>query len=63
VVTHAHQDHWGLADQALPSVPLYMGEATHRILKEVAFWVSGLTRPQDQERRYDPASARPQPTS
>jgi ribonuclease J len=44
VITHAHQDHWGLVDQTLPSVPLYMGEATHRILKEAAFWVSGLTR-------------------
>lgn len=44
VITHAHQDHWGLVDQTLPSVPLYMGEATHHILKEAAFWVSGLTR-------------------
>ncbi|MEX0988966.1 MAG: MBL fold metallo-hydrolase [Actinomycetota bacterium] len=44
VITHAHQDHWGLVDKTLPSVPLYMGEATHRILKDAAFWVSGLTR-------------------
>ena len=44
VITHAHQDHWGLVDQTLPSVPLYMGEATHRILKEAAFWLTGLTR-------------------
>jgi ribonuclease J len=44
VITHAHQDHWGLVDQTLPSVALYMGEATHTILKEAAFWVSGLTR-------------------
>jgi ribonuclease J len=44
VITHAHQDHWGLVDQTLPSVPLYMGEATHRILTEAAFWVHGLTR-------------------
>jgi ribonuclease J len=43
-ITHAHQDHWGLVDQTLPSVPLHMGEATHHILKEAAFWVSGLTR-------------------
>lgn len=42
--THGHQDHSGLVDQTLPSVPLFMGEATHRILKEAAFWVSGLTR-------------------
>lgn len=44
VITHAHQDHWGLVDQTLPSVPLYMGEATSRILREAAFWVRGLTR-------------------
>src|SRR3990170_4747067 len=44
VITHAHQDHWGLVEQALPGVPLYMGEATHRILKEAAFWMHGLTR-------------------
>lgn len=45
IITHAHQDHWGLVDQVLPTVPLYMGEATHRILTEAAFWVRGLTRP------------------
>jgi ribonuclease J len=44
VITHAHQDHWGLVDRTLPSVPLYMGEATHRILAEAAFWTHGLTR-------------------
>jgi ribonuclease J len=44
IITHGHQDHWGLVDQTLPSVPLYIGEATHRILKEAAFWVTGLTR-------------------
>jgi ribonuclease J len=26
VISHAHQDHWGLVDQTLPSVPLYMGQ-------------------------------------
>ena len=44
LITHAHQDHWGLVDQTLPSVPLFMGQATSRILKEAAFWVRGLTR-------------------
>ena len=43
VITHAHQDHWGLAGQVPPGVGLYMGEATHRILAEAAFWTSGLT--------------------
>jgi ribonuclease J len=31
VITHAHQDHWGFVGKTLPSVPLYMGEATHEI--------------------------------
>jgi ribonuclease J len=44
VITHAHQDHWGFVDQTLPGVPIYMGKATHEILKEAAFWVRGLTR-------------------
>jgi ribonuclease J len=43
VITHAHQDHWGLAGQVPPDVPLYMGEVTQRILAEAAFWTSGLT--------------------
>ena len=42
VITHAHQDHWGLAEIP-PTVPIFMGEATHRILTEAAFWTSGLT--------------------
>jgi ribonuclease J len=44
IITHAHKDHWGLIDRTLPRVPLIMGQATHRILKEAAFWVTGLTR-------------------
>ena len=43
VITHAHQDHWGLVDQIPSGVPLFMGEATHNILKEAAFWTTGLT--------------------
>jgi ribonuclease J len=42
VITHAHQDHWGLANQITPGVPIYMGEATSRILVEAAFWTTGL---------------------
>ena len=43
IITHAHQDHWGLAGQIPKGTPLYMGEATHRILAEAAFWTTGLT--------------------
>jgi ribonuclease J len=43
VISHAHQDHWGLIGQVPPGVPVYMGEATHAILREAAFWSTGLT--------------------
>ena len=43
VISHAHQDHWGLASQIASTVPIYMGEATHRILAEADFWTQGLT--------------------
>lgn len=42
IVSHAHQDHWGLVGQVPPGVPLYLGEATQRILEEAAFWTDGL---------------------
>jgi ribonuclease J len=42
LITHSHRDHWGLADQIDPAVPIYMGAATHRILEEAAFWTTGL---------------------
>jgi ribonuclease J len=43
VISHAHQDHWGLVDQVPPRTPVFIGEATHRILAEAAFWSSGAT--------------------
>src|SRR4051812_12389498 len=43
VISHGHQDHWGLIDQVSQSVPVYIGEATYRILKEAAFFGSGVT--------------------
>jgi ribonuclease J len=42
VISHAHQDHWGLADQIAKGVPIFMGAATCRILAEAAFWTEGL---------------------
>jgi ribonuclease J len=45
VISHPHQDHYGLAHLASPKVPMFMGEAAHRILKEAAFFTpSGLER-------------------
>jgi len=43
LISHGHQDHWGLAGQLPDEVPLYMGEATHRILSEAEFWTKGLS--------------------
>ena len=42
IISHAHQDHWGLVGQVPLGVPLYLGEATQRILDEAAFWTDGL---------------------
>lgn len=38
VISHAHPDHYGLVPGIHASVPLYLGEATHRILKEAMFF-------------------------
>lgn len=38
LISHAHPDHYGLAPRLHPSVPLYLGEATQRILSEAAFF-------------------------
>jgi ribonuclease J len=43
VISHGHQDHWGLIDQVSKKIPIHVGEATHRILKEAAFFSSGMT--------------------
>jgi ribonuclease J len=42
VLSHGHQDHWGLLDQVAKTVPVYVGEAAHRILKEARFFASGI---------------------
>ena len=41
VLSHAHQDHWGLLPQVGAHVPVYLGEAAHRILREGAFFGAG----------------------
>ena len=47
IISHGHQDHWGLIEQVAKNVPVYIGESGHRILKEAAFLSSGV--------RFDPA--------
>jgi ribonuclease J len=49
VLSHGHVDHWGLAPLAGPKLPVYLGAATHRILKAAAPFVP---------RPYVPADAR-----
>lgn len=45
LLSHPHQDHYGLIEQVSSEVPLYMGEAAHRILSEAAFFTNaGLPR-------------------
>ena len=41
IISHGHQDHWGLIDQVPEHVPVYIGEATNRILKEASFFSIG----------------------
>jgi ribonuclease J len=41
MVSHPHMDHYGLADQAHVSVPVYIGKAAARLLKEAAFFMPG----------------------
>ena len=44
VLSHGHPDHYGLVKQISTKVPIYLGEATTRILNEAAFFtpVEGL---------------------
>ena len=44
-ISHHHADHWGLADQLRPDLPVFMGAATQRILQAAAFWTRGLDVP------------------
>jgi ribonuclease J len=45
LVTHGHPDHYGLLDALDIDVPLYVGAATSRILREAAFFTPlGLVR-------------------
>jgi ribonuclease J len=38
VISHPHLDHYGLANQVSPKVPIFIGEAANRILREAAFF-------------------------
>jgi ribonuclease J len=50
VVSHSHPDHYGLIDEAAPEIPVYMGAATARILREAKYFTPmGLERPVTRE--------------
>lgn len=38
LVSHGHQDHWGLIDQVSEEVPVYIGTAAANILREAMFF-------------------------
>lgn len=40
IVSHGHPDHYGLASHVDPSVAVYVGEATQRVLEEALFFSS-----------------------
>jgi ribonuclease J len=41
IISHGHQDHWGLIAQVPKDVSVYIGEAAYRILEEAAFFSIG----------------------
>ena len=41
VISHPHQDHYGLAKHIRPEVPVYIGEGAHNILKAASAYVPG----------------------
>lgn len=42
VISHAHPDHYGLADLVAPDVPIFIGERAAAILEEAAFFVPSV---------------------
>lgn len=43
LISHAHQDHWGLVPAITQDVPVFCGDAAERIITEAAFWTSGAS--------------------
>ncbi|TNF22368.1 MAG: MBL fold metallo-hydrolase [Deltaproteobacteria bacterium] len=42
IVSHPHQDHWGLVPRAHPSVPVFIGRDAARILRAAVFFGPGI---------------------
>ena len=42
IISHGHQDHWGLAPELPTEIPLFIGEGAANILRAAQFWGSGV---------------------
>ena len=42
IISHGHQDHWGLAPQLPTGIPVFIGEGAANILLTAQFWGSGV---------------------
>lgn len=42
LISHGHQDHWGLIDQVHPDIPRFIGQGAADVLRAAAFWGSGI---------------------
>ena len=42
ILSHGHQDHWGLMSRVHPDVPRYVGKASADILRAADFWGTGI---------------------
>ena len=42
ILSHGHQDHWGLMPQVHPDVPRFIGKAAADILRAAQFWSTGI---------------------
>lgn len=42
LISHGHQDHWGLIDQVHPDIPRFIGRGAAEVLRAAAFWGSGI---------------------
>ncbi|MDQ1483302.1 MAG: ribonuclease [Actinomycetota bacterium] len=42
IISHGHQDHWGLAPQLHTDIPVFIGEGAASILRAAQFWGSGV---------------------
>src|SRR6266550_1556776 len=42
LISHGHQDHWGLVPQLPPGIAIWTGEGAADVLRAAAFWGSGI---------------------